>query len=856
MLRSKYAEPDIDTFVEMTFSYNGKNYTVVRSLEHQYLKKYGNVTAKKAAAALTYPNGNLVTGSHKAVTDAVRELIGIDRSQFTQIAMIAQGDFLKLLIASTKERQEIFRRIFQTQNYEALQCKLKDESTILRNKYDEIQRSIKQYIGGIVCEADNLLETDAQKAKDGQLTIHSVLEMLTNLNAQDESKLEIESFTLKTVENEISKIDATLGKVERDIKVRADLDKAQFNLKESAEKLPALQTAYNDAEKYLPEIESLTRQILTEQTKLPKYDELDLSAKELDKKEKSLTVLTTKREELTETIRLKKEKQKALQNELASIKDTDNKKVRLEYELEKANYRKTQLNELIALIREKTKIQTAYEFSEYEYIRLRDSAETANAEYVSLNRAFLDAQAGIFAATLIDGKPCPVCGAKEHPAPADISYGAPTERAVETAKKKADTAQKGASDASGKVAVERGRLEAKYGEVIKAAKGIFGNPPENMEKTISVELNQITDTILRLSNSIKEEKFRGERKVIIEANLPELEKALTNSIEALAADETAIAALTAEISGSKSALQNLKNSLVFAAKADAAKNILALSDRKKKLENTVSAAKELLDNQSRLVEKFGTQTKTLTEQLDGTESFDIIKLREQKTLLSEKKKTLSDKITAISNRLITNTNIKMFVTERLTDVTEVERRYKRVKDLADTANGQLAGKEKITLETYVQVSYFERIIRRANIRLMIMSVGQYELKRAVDASNNRGKSGLELNVIDHYNASERSVKTLSGGESFMASLSLALGLSDEIQSASGGIKLDTMFVDEGFGSLDEDTLSQALKVLNGLAESNLLIGIISHVSELKERIDKQIIVKKERSAGSRVEIIT
>lgn len=175
--------------------------------------------------------------------------------------------------------------------------------------------------------------------------------------------------------------------------------------------------------------------------------------------------------------------------------------------------------------------------------------------------------------------------------------------------------------------------------------------------------------------------------------------------------------------------------------------------------------------------------------------------------------------------------------------------------MSDTANGQLAGKDKIMLETFVQASYFDRILRRANIRLMVMSSGQYELKRAADASNQRSQSGLELNVIDHYNASERSVKSLSGGESFMASLSLALGLSDEIQSSSGGIRLDTMFVDEGFGSLDEETLSQALKVLISLAESNLLVGIISHVSELKERIDKQIVVKKEKNGGSRAEII-
>ena len=158
------------------------------------------------------------------------------------------------------------------------------------------------------------------------------------------------------------------------------------------------------------------------------------------------------------------------------------------------------------------------------------------------------------------------------------------------------------------------------------------------------------------------------------------------------------------------------------------------------------------------------------------------------------------------------------------------------------------------LETYIQMTYFDRIIRRANTRFMVMSSGQYELKRRRESGNNKAQSGLELDVIDHYNGTERSVKTLSGGESFKASLSLALGLSDEIQSSAGGIRLDSMFVDEGFGSLDDESLEQAVKALASLSDSNRLVGIISHVGDLKNRIDKQIIVHKDRSGGSRAEI--
>ena len=187
-----------------------------------------------------------------------------------------------------------------------------------------------------------------------------------------------------------------------------------------------------------------------------------------------------------------------------------------------------------------------------------------------------------------------------------------------------------------------------------------------------------------------------------------------------------------------------------------------------------------------------------------------------------------------------------------------EQEYVWMRALSDTAGGTLSGKRKIELETYVQMAYFDRILRRANLRLMTMSSGQYELKRQENGESKKEKAGLELNVIDHYNGTERSVKTLSGGESFQASLSLALGLSDEIQAGAGGIRLDAMFVDEGFGSLDEDSLNQAVRSLNDLAQGQRLVGIISHVGELKDRIERKIIVTKKRSStgvGSQIQIV-
>lgn len=248
------------------------------------------------------------------------------------------------------------------------------------------------------------------------------------------------------------------------------------------------------------------------------------------------------------------------------------------------------------------------------------------------------------------------------------------------------------------------------------------------------------------------------------------------------------------------------------------------------------------------------RVESLSGQLEAAPEYDVGVMRRRQAELTEEKNSLSESFTGISVRIGANSAVLEKIRRQAENLTEVSEKWGWVKVLSNTANGNLGGKEKIMLETYVQMRYFDLVIQRANRRLMVMSGGQYELKRRNEAENNRSQSGLELDVIDHYNGSQRSVRTLSGGESFKASLCLALGLSDEIQSSAGGIRLDTMFVDEGFGSLDDESLQQAIRVLSGLSEGNKLVGIISHVGELKERIEKQIVVKKDRAGGSRAEI--
>ena len=272
------------------------------------------------------------------------------------------------------------------------------------------------------------------------------------------------------------------------------------------------------------------------------------------------------------------------------------------------------------------------------------------------------------------------------------------------------------------------------------------------------------------------------------------------------------------------------------------------------IHNSAEQAGQTLREKSDAVLRTRSAAQQLRQQLEDAPKIDVqADLDAQTQAQTQRREKLAQKEGA-DGRIAANAAALSGLRRQLAALTALESRYAWVRALADTAGGTVRGKAKLSLEAYVQTTYFEQIIRRANLRLTVMTDGQYELKRRAEAENRQSQSGLELDVIDHCNGSERSVKSLSGGESFLASLALALGLSDVIQSSAGGVRLDTMFVDEGFGSLDDQALNQAMKALLTLTEGDRLVGIISHVSDLKQRIDRQIVVTKTLT-GSAARIV-
>ncbi len=839
MLRSKYAAPETPTEVELTFVYNGKNYHIQRNPEYMRPAKRGEgLTKQTAEATLTYPDGRIVTKA-KDVTNAVRELLGIDRNQFSQIAMIAQGDFLKLLLASTEDRIKIFRQLFKTERYQLLQERLKNESGKLRKICDLLKSGISQYVDGLSID-DGVHDRE----KLGTLPIDDVIALAEKAINDAESCIAGQSEDLAVTERELELVNILVGKGQEQLKAKQVLEKTETLIGEKSEKLTGLQAdvAANQARKL--ELDKLTETITLAESKLGDYDQLESvekemanTGKQLQQEQKTLATAVLEWEKLQSMFQ-------QMENELETIKDAGTNEAKLKAELDKLEITLKQLRHLQALQTELSQLEAGQAKAQTVYTSARESAMAKDQQYQQMNRHFLDAQAGILAQQLEEGMACPVCGSTSHPKPAELTDEAPTEAALEVLKKARDAAEQQASQASSKAAAAVSAVNAKKEEIQRQGELCAG---ASMDETKAEMEN--------LRAVLAEELQKVQRKVQLEQQIPQA-VVKKQQLETQKSDaEKQIAALSSRHEEMKKQTEAMAGKLEYPSRAEAMKQIQTLTAEKRTVEQQIKRAQEAFDVENEAIQKLHGQKQSLETQLTSAEEVNLDELEGKQRELSLKKQGIQQEITRLTAQKTANERALVGICEKSAELTAAEKRYAWISSLSNTANGNLSGKEKIMLETYIQMRYFDRIIARANTRFMIMSDGQYELKRRLEADNNRSQSGLELDVIDHYNGTERSVRTLSGGESFKASLSLALGLSDEIQSSVGGIRLDTMFIDEGFGSLDEESLQQAMRALAGLSDGNRLVGIISHVAELKEKIDKQIVVTKEKTGGSRVEII-
>ncbi len=856
MFRSKYAEPNTPTEVELIFSYADKTYTVKRNPAYKRPKARGEgETDESPGATLTYPDGRVIA-RQTDVDRAIREIMGIDRNQFLQIAMIAQGDFLKLLLASTADRQKIFRHIFKTQPFADLQDRLKEETKELKNKCDLAGTSIRQYVNGVNCDEDDVLHIELEKAKKGEIPIADVMELLTQLTVQDTEKINALQAQISEADEQLGIINNNLGKIETRETAEHGLQKAENELKTEEDNQRICREKLDAEEQKKTERDRLAGEKAKIEAEYGKYDALEA----LDHEIKNATKDTSDRETDLKTAREKIEKDRKNyetdKNELASLSDAGTEKERLIHQKEQKENRLKQLQELEKALRSKNDLKTELKTRQTDYETAAQQASKASETYEKMNRAFLDEQAGIIAQTLEEGKPCPVCGALHHPTPARKSEEAPSEAELKAAKDEAEQKRKDESEKSGLCLESRTALNA----ALEAIQGQIGQLWENCsveqaEEKLPKEKQTVSEELTELQTKINDEDAKVRRRNELMKALPETEAALQNREKDLQDRAEKLSADLAALKTKTEQRDNDRKSLRFADKADAEKEAQTLADQVRKMEKDLETAQKNLNASNQKISALKQSVKQFKDQLNEECSVDKEEETKKKNEVTEKRTEANEKLIALSSRRDTTGSALANIRTKAQTLAEDERRYGWVKALSDTANGTLTQKSKLMLETYVQMNYFDRIIDRANRRLSIMTDGQYQLKRRQYATNNSTQYGLDLDVIDYYNGTERSVNTLSGGESFKASLSLALGLSDEIQASAGGVQLNTMFVDEGFGSLDGDSLKQAMDALTGLADGNRLVGIISHVEELKNWTDKQIIITKEPTGGSRATIV-
>ena len=694
-----------------------------------------------------------------------------------------------------------------------------------------------------------------KKVQENEMTISEMIALIKTILSEEQQKEKDLKEEQQVLQNKIDGIQKQLDadKTYKQNKENHDKAVAEKERREKDEK-PSLDEKLKEAKSHQPEIDQLSNDISVMSEKMSKYAELSQCEKDIEQNAKDIKANDADSEKADKDYQKLLADIKEKEKELGDINDQKpgEEKIKVESRIE-------------ALGKESQKLKTLKEdIDSYRkelgklpglQIKAKDAEkkrENASKQYEEKYHLFIAEQAGYLAEELKAGQPCPVCGSTLHPQLAQKAPEAPTKKELDSLKEGVDKlrelAEKDSMEYSNKISA----LKSTKDILLPRIKELFVDSEfdsadkkiESKQEAIRVENDSLTKTLETLNQLIR-------RKNTLDQELPKDRKKL----EELAQKKNDLVITQKGLTTNKNNLEekykNLKKELTYPSEEEAKKALGEKKTKKAELEGAITTAKEKVDEYDKKLAELTGTINQLADLIKVVPSVNVEEATIQKEALENKKQQEVDPaILALNTNNTINEGIITNVNKALAALSALEEEYRMKKTLSDTANGQLSGKERISLETYVQSAYFERIIQRANTRLMVMSNGQYELRRRTTYSGS-AQSGLELNALDHYNGTERDVRSLSGGEQFKASLSLALGLSDEIQESAGGIQLDTMFVDEGFGSLDESSLQQALKALNELTEGNRLIGIISHVADLK-KIDRQIIVTKDNMDYSRI----
>ena len=862
MMRSQYAQPETETYVELEFLYRGQTYRVRRNPDYKITKtlKNGKIREQKVphSVELTLPDGTVFPEKKNATDAKIIEILGLTADQFSQIVMIAQGDFLKLLYTKSDERKMIFSKLFRTDIYWKIQENLRRKSMEMDERIQENDRAFEQEKSRIMplpeseeIPLDELVERLRERLKDA-------------LKEQNLRRANVEELNKKiTKYEEINKLFVSLEKI-----------------RQNGKELEARQAESKERRQQIENARKADKVLVAEQQNLRQQQEVEQSAQAIAK----MTETLANDQEMFETLKTQQQEAEAKQKREAA--DIQKKMLALEqsfpsYEaLQNARSEEQQAKKVwedlgkiseesfhkkeagIAALKEQQKRQEqVVEQTKKNWEQTSLSASESAKHYEHMYEAFLKEQAGILAENLSAGCPCPVCGSTVHPDPAKLSDHAVTELEVEQAKKTRAAAEE-------KRDLAYAAFEAEKTEKQKLAQAVEKEEADfvlaqTIAKQQRKEAEQNYASLQKTAEQIREK--------LVYPSLAEAKKQYAAMQKALEAAEQEIAKKRQKVSELAEAMNTLKGQKLAEEENQKTAKKLAVKTEKeyaKLLEKSGFISEETyhlailpersrskLEREEKEYEsqclRQQSEQKLLEKQVSGKTYTDTTELNEQlkieKQALKEAEKTYMELHTAYENDRAVLQNCAVYLEKGK----KMESEDQVIKSLSKTANGRLSGSAKIDFETYIQRQYFKQIIHEANKRLLTMSNHQFILKLKEEANTGRKTNeGLDLSVYSLVTDSERDVKTLSGGESFLAALAMALGLSDIVERSAGAIHPDMMFIDEGFGSLDAQSRQQAIEVLAELAGDSRMVGIISHVTELKEQIDRQLVVSRT-DKGSR-----
>ena len=862
MMRSQYAQPETETYVELEFLYRGQTYRVRRNPDYKITKtlKNGKIREQKVphSVELTLPDGTVFPEKKNATDAKIIEILGLTADQFSQIVMIAQGDFLKLLYTKSDERKMIFSKLFRTDIYWKIQENLRRKSMEMDERIQENDRAFEQEKSRIIplpeseeLPLDELVERLRERLKDA-------------LKEQNLRRANVEELNKKiTKYEEINKLFRSLEKI-----------------RQTGKELEARQAESKERRQQIENARKADKVLVAEQQNLRQQQEVEQSAQAIAK----MTETLANDQEMFESLKTQLQEVEAKQKREAA--DIQKKMLALEqsfpsYEaLQNARSEEQQAKKVwedlgktseesfhkkeagIAALKEQQKQQEqVVEQTKKNWEQTSLSASESAKHYEHMYEAFLKEQAGILAENLSAGCPCPVCGSTVHPDPAKLSDHAVTELEVEQAKKTRAAAEE-------KRDLAYAAFEAEKTEKQKLAQAVEKEEADfvlaqTIAKQQRKEAEQNYVSLQKIAEQIREK--------LVYPSLAEAKKQYAAMQKALEAAEQEIAKKRQKVSELAEAMNTLKGQKLAEEENQKTAKKLAVKTEKeyaKLLEKSGFVSEETyhlailpersrskLEREEKEYEsqclRQQSEQKLLEKQVSGKTYTDTTELNEQlkaeKQALKEAEKTYMELHTAYENDRSVLQNCAVYLEKGK----KLESEDQVIKSLSKTANGRLSGSAKIDFETYIQRQYFKQIIHEANKRLLTMSNHQFILKLKEEANTGRKTNeGLDLSVYSLVTDSERDVKTLSGGESFLAALAMALGLSDIVERSAGAIHPDMMFIDEGFGSLDAQSRQQAIEVLGELAGDSRMVGIISHVTELKEQIDRKLVVSRT-DKGSR-----